>query len=128
MYFNNFSATSTPSSAGLFNILISNGSASMGIYDIICRQMINGLASTYYLQFDSNTNSGTVVQTIFSNVASGIFGASWYSGRITLNGQYFIFMESSISMMALYQKISGQFIQIFNSTDFGINGNIFYIS
>lgn len=66
------------------------GSPSAGIYDIICQYLVNGLYSLYYFQYDSNLNSGALIQTLFTGLASS---PNYFT--YTPNGKYFGYVDPS---------------------------------
>jgi len=73
----------------------------------MCQYVVNALYSLYYLQYDSNTNTGTFVQILFSGVTP--FIGSYFT--LTPNGRFFAFTEATGTyMFRLYEKIEGSYL------------------
>lgn len=68
-----------------------------GIYDIICISK-DPWPSTYYIVFDSNTNSVKLQQTIIYSSVSGEFG---YGSKnvLSLNGKFLVITDMSLMIV-----------------------------
>jgi hypothetical protein len=95
VYVTNFSVPST-FAAIFYKILVSMPNS--GVYDIIIFYKFNNVElSVFYLQFDSASNTGTLMQTIISNANSSMFGYNGYiNSYLTLNGDYFSLTDTTL--------------------------------